>query len=389
MKQLFVILLVIGFSASIFADSVGGPALDTGDSIHPGIGKFRTIQDCINAAYAADGNPATDRGKVEALWKWLSLNLVHGANRAREDINNSAMTSEQAMGCYDTSKYLLSYGYTICYASSSAMVGIWEAAGFEARGRAVGDHTVPEVFYNGDYHYYDADMGGTCFEADHSTIASVDEVAANDSLFGWDYRTGGYDWPYFPWDGIGTMQACFNRADPYRYNDYGTAVHPSTLNLRRGESFVRYFNYDRAPWGAGNAHWAGLSHGGFPAGPARIQGFVYDPPVNGTNNGLARAPYVSDGLVRYGNGVFEWTPNLEDDTITDGTESITSVAWGASSPRLHGDGATGEVIIPQWTPYVIAGNPGSTTFTDNPTDAIVISGSAYPRMMAIPGICGR
>ncbi|MBN1808021.1 MAG: PKD domain-containing protein [Planctomycetes bacterium] len=375
-RRSLLLLSVVLVSGPLFAASLGGPALDTGEQYYPGLGKFRTIDDCIAAAYAADGNPATDRGKVEAIWKWLSRFTCHGPNRPIETVNNGSMTSSDSIGCFDTMKFLTSYTYAICFASSSLTVGMWEAAGYEARGRAVGGHTVPEVYYSGDYHYYDVDMGGTCFQADHATIASVDEVAANDGLFAWDYRTGGYDWPYFPWDGIGTMQGAFSNPTPWKYNDFGMSVHPTSVNLRRGETFTRYFNYDRTPWGAANAHWAGLNVSGFDYGPVRNVTFTFDPPVDGTNNGVARLPWVTDGNVRYGNGVFEWVPDLSTDAITDGAESITSVTWGSTSPKLHGDGGAGEVIIDQWTPFVIAGNPASYDFLNNPTDAVVISGTA-------------
>lgn len=367
---LMVGVLLLGLSA--FAASVGGPALETDEQYYPGVGKYRTIQDIIAAAYAENGSPASDRDKTLALNRFMMRFVYHSTNRPLERLNNDQQDVQDSKGCFDTMKFLFSYEYAICYASSSMMCGLYEAAGYTARARGVNGHTVPEAYYGGDWHYIDHDMAGTGVQADHTTIASVDELIADSNLLLYDYSAG-LNFPYFPWDAISTMTGAFNGAPGYRYNDSGCAVHPTTLNLRRGESFTRYFNYDRAPWGT-TYHYAGTTNN--TNGPDRNLTYVYDPPVDGTNDGHPRTPYIAGGVAYYGNGVFEWVPNLADDSILDGAVSSSNIAYGASSPKLHGSGGSGEVIISQWSPYVIAGHPSGQDYRVGATDAIVISGTA-------------
>lgn len=364
---------------------LGGPALETDHPFYPGIGKYRDAKAIIEAAYEEHARvtgvkPTNNRDRSIAIWRWLMQHLYHGTSRPMEFLNNVDQADEEGAGVYDSIKFINCYQFAICYASSCAISGLMEEAGYTARGRGVSGHTVHECFYDGDWHYLDHDMAGICFEADHTTIASVDEINRNRDLINWDYRST-YNIPQFPWDGgpgSGTMKGAFTKSPQslYKYNDHGIAVHPSTLVLRHGERFARYFNYDRAPWG-NNFHWTGLkANAGHDAnGPNRNLTYVNDPPADGKNNGVPSKPYVDDGLARYGNGLFEYEPDLSESVFLDEAYEKSDVECGGS-PKLKASGAEGKVVLRHWTPYVICGDPETHDPWAKVGDAVIVSGAA-------------
>ena len=383
MRHLSVFLAVgLLVSSSVAAVEVGGPEIATDDQFYPGMGKFRDIKAVIAAAYADAGNPQDNTTKSIALWKWMLLHLYHCSSRPLEIINNIEPVSEESNACYDTMKFLISYNFAICYASASAMCGIFEAAGFPARARGMSGHTVPECSYDNDWHYLDHDMCGVVFEKDQKTLASVEEIIKDRSLMDWDYRKT-HNIPQWPWDGeVGnkTMKGAFDKEPQSctKYNEAGIAVHPTNLRLRRGESFTRFFNYDRAPWG-NKYHWTGLMKNEqyFPTGPSRGQTFVFDPPVDGRKDkaGRPRQPYVSDGNARYANGLFEYAPDLASGVYREGAESVKNLEDGGS-PKMKGGKGGGEVVFRQWSPYSICGAPENKDPWQKVNDAVVISGKA-------------
>ncbi|HHN46405.1 MAG TPA: hypothetical protein ENN09_03085 [Planctomycetes bacterium] len=380
MKRLLFLLSLPLIPMTATAGELCGPALATDDPFYPGIGRFRDISAVISAAYSDAGNPQDNTSKALALWKWMLLHLYHGSSRPIEPMNNVEGVSEEAQGVYDTMKMLASYQFAICYASASAMCGLFEAAGFPARARGISGHTVPECFFDEGWRYLDHDMCGVAFKKDQKSLASVDELTLDPSLIDWDYRAA-HNIPQFPWDGgpgSRVMKGAFGKkaSDCTIYNDAGTAVHPTNLRLRRGETFTRYFNYDRAPWG-NRFHWTGLTDNPkyFPQGPARNLTFVFDPPVDGKNDGRPRPPYVFDGLARYGNGLFEYVPELASGVYREGADAVKNVEDGGS-PKIKGGPGGGEVVFRQWTPYAICGAPEGTDPWGKVSDAVVVSGKA-------------
>lgn len=376
------VALFAGLSLPVRGD-LGGPALETDHSYYPGIGRYRDARAILKAAFEEHARvtgtvPANDRDRSLALWRWLLQHLQHGTSRPIEFLNNIADPHEEASGVYDTIKFVNCYQFAICYASSCAMAGLMEAAGFPARGRGISGHSVHECFYDGAWHYLDHDMAGTCFRADRKTIASVDEICADPSLLDWDYR-GVFNVPQFPWDGgpgSRTMKGAFSVKKAHIYNDHGVAVHPSTLVLRPGERFTRYFNYDRAPWGR-QFHWTGLKPNKIrPHGEFRDCTFVCDPPADGKNDGRPSKPYVDDGVARYGNGLFEYEPDLSDPAFLKGAAEAAGLAAGSGSPRLRAVKGEGRLTLHQWTPYVICGAPETFDCWGKVTDAVVVSGKA-------------
>jgi hypothetical protein len=69
------------------------------------------------------------------------------------------------------------YGYSLCSITSSDVECLARAAGLKARGRIINSHSVPEVFYDGEWHLLDASLMCYFPKAD-GKLASVDEIMA-------------------------------------------------------------------------------------------------------------------------------------------------------------------------------------------------------------------
>lgn len=74
------------------------------------------------------------------------------------------------------------YGYTLCSISSANVASLARYAGLKARNRTIINHCVPEIFYDGAWHLFDADLIQYFPKADGS-IASVQELV--DGINAW------------------------------------------------------------------------------------------------------------------------------------------------------------------------------------------------------------
>ncbi|MCX7590915.1 MAG: hypothetical protein N2255_04735, partial [Kiritimatiellae bacterium] len=70
---------------------------------------------------------------------------------------------------YDPVKLVNVYGYGYCFANRGALEALWQAAGLEARSAGIGGHSIAEVFYEGAYHFLDADQHGYILLPDGKT----------------------------------------------------------------------------------------------------------------------------------------------------------------------------------------------------------------------------
>src|SRR5687767_2179493 len=77
---------------------------------------------------------------------------------------------------HDPVKLFNVYGYCMCCCASAIIESLNRADGREARGRILNGHSVPEVFYNGGWHMFDASLL-TYFPKPGGGIASVDEIS--------------------------------------------------------------------------------------------------------------------------------------------------------------------------------------------------------------------
>ena len=198
MRILRLVVVSIIFSTPVFA-LVGDITIKTGHPYYKGEGQYQTVDDII--AYVLDPAngycPAspTDQEKMIGMWTWLMEHVYHDSP-ADENFNYRWNTS-----VYDAMKIVGTYGFAICGTSSRMFCAFGEKMGYNARMRGISGHNVPEFYWGGDWHYIDHDMAGIVFQSDHSTLASVEEVAADTSLIDWDYRAAN-NWPEWPWEPI-------------------------------------------------------------------------------------------------------------------------------------------------------------------------------------------
>ncbi|OGS21981.1 MAG: hypothetical protein A2252_00365 [Elusimicrobia bacterium RIFOXYA2_FULL_39_19] len=304
----------------------------------------------------------TDAEKANKIWKYVMTNIYHSPS-VYEPLNRSLDS-----GNIDALKHLHSYGSAICGQNAPVMNSFFEKAGFRTRTVNLPAHTVPEVYYDGNWHMIDGDGCGYAVDGT-GKIASVDEIRAlsltdRAALFGNSvsaddphYQLPGYGYDHL-WD--------YNITYAYPYFGYSYS-HSMDITLRPGETFTRYFDRQWSPsyqfWGNNNSTintrtW-GNSYVKIPnAPPTQTSGY--------------------NGFGMYANGEFIYTPNLSHSSCFEGMLASTDVVSQSGSPKLAGTSGSSEVIFYMRTPYVIAPHPSDDT---NPslagaTKGAVISGSA-------------
>lgn len=115
----------------------------------------------------------TDEQKAIAVWKSVVM-------YRHQDAPPIEFLHE---GCvHDPIKAFNVYGYGMCCCASSNVEALARYAGLEARGWAVNLHSVPEVFYDGAWHLFDASLINY-FPKAEGGIASVEEIVA--AVNGW------------------------------------------------------------------------------------------------------------------------------------------------------------------------------------------------------------
>jgi len=105
-----------------------------------------------------------DQEKSIAIWKTV-VKYRHQANPPQEYLGDM----------HDVFKTIHVYGYNQCCCASACCESLARYLGFEARGRIINAHSVPEVFYGGAWHLIDGSLMNYFLNPD-GTIASVDDV---------------------------------------------------------------------------------------------------------------------------------------------------------------------------------------------------------------------
>ncbi|MFP4520891.1 MAG: T9SS type A sorting domain-containing protein [Fibrobacterota bacterium] len=267
-----------------------------------------------------------------------------------------------------------SYGYGLCFHVNPAYAGMLEATGmFDSLvcGGYGSWHTMIEVHYDGDWHYFDPEQRGYVKEAD-GHIPSWLEIGENPSIM--DNNPHGI-FPYFPYPdslkdvGMITLEMFKNFADtsyqkrnnnpPYyeRYNKQWYTCHTMDFVLRRGESLRRYWQSDsqrvfmireRLDTENENSYWAARAqeleeiHNKEPYGPK--------PWVAPENGGSVNTTGI---------GVLKYQPDLSyESDYSDGIFRDSNIVFGTEGPVLENDGS-GFIIFRTYSPYLFIGKPGA------------------------------
>ncbi|MCK4298078.1 MAG: hypothetical protein KAX80_01020 [Planctomycetes bacterium] len=165
---------LLGLSAAVLA------ALPVEDTVAEEVGVVSNVKvvsdkvedvSSIEAWKASFIKPGmTDREKGLAVWE-TCVKFRHQENPPREFLQASGTVQ-------DPIKTFNVYGYGMCSCVSSNVEALARAAGLKARGRIISHHSVPEVWWDGDWHLLDASL--ICYFLDEGgDIASVDEIMAS------------------------------------------------------------------------------------------------------------------------------------------------------------------------------------------------------------------
>lgn len=130
-------------------------------------------------AYIKEG--MTDAQKALAVWKTVRT-FQH-----QEAPPNEYLQNEIAVA--DPFKIFNVYGYSLCSIASCDIECLARYAGLKARGRIINSHSVPEIFYDGEWHLLDSSLMCYFPKAD-GKLASVDEIMAG--IKEWYDRNPGY-----------------------------------------------------------------------------------------------------------------------------------------------------------------------------------------------------
>ena len=273
---------------------------------------------------------------------------------------------------HDPVKLFNVYGYCMCCCASAIIESLNRADGREARGRILNGHSVPEVFYGGGWHMFDASLL-TYFPKPVGGIASVDEIskavkewyAANPGYRGnqsklqqfmradgWNgFKKGPallaaspfYNLGWFParthgWDA--TMVEYDRDSEVY---EYGYQMgHRALFSLRPGEIFVREAG-NRGLHVNGGKNWDVLKQ------KAPNDDLVY----------LKKSyPGYTGGVVA--NGTHRYTPNLATGDLALSADVYENVALGPLPLRTVERLKPGVIVIEMRSPWVYLG--GSVRF---------------------------
>jgi hypothetical protein len=218
----------------------------------------------------------TPREKAEAIWRFY---LTDG-RFVKPGIfyHIPGWAYEEPLGeVLDPIKLLNSYGFGLCYQDAPLLQATWDAGGFErTRVWFLTGHTVAEVFYDGQYHYYDSDMMGYTTVGDGpvktSHVASVEELESNRNILlgklaaAKQVKAGAVDSPWYNADvragAIGDLADIFSSTeDNYVYaSTRYPQGHSMDFVLRPGERMIRYYNQADSslrylPYTTDDQHW--------------------------------------------------------------------------------------------------------------------------------------
>ncbi|MGA2254808.1 MAG: hypothetical protein ABSG53_09115 [Thermoguttaceae bacterium] len=261
-------------------------------------------------------------------------------------------------GCvHDPIKTFNVYGYGMCCCASSNIEALARYVGLDARGWAINAHSVPEVFYDGGWHFFDASLVNY-FPRPDGKIASLEEICKavqgwlkahpeynrNDSKLRQFQQAGGWlGWkegpelltkcPFYDWAGwwpakthgwYSTMQEFDGRGNtPFVY-EYGYSQgYEVNIQLRPGERLVRN-------WFNKGLHVNGILHDGDEPGCLKAK------VGEGPEAYLTQYSDITTG--RVGSGTLEYDVPLADGMFRTGVlkaENLAARSEDAQGPALH------------------------------------------------------
>jgi hypothetical protein len=387
-------------TATLAWAQAGGPELKTDDPYFPGEGALSTpsrVLQHANATPRGSLGASTDREKLIRLFLWRAEHYAHLYSPAVYNlpgVTPSPKSDNTLMTDYDAMRTLFSYGWGLCGTNHAQMRVFADEAGWPSRRRALVGDTGYEIFVDGGWRYTNTDQYTLHFLSDSPAahFASLDQVVGtNHHYIEWNPDLGmGYRLPQANTHGNYQDFVGVTRTVPHRslqWRDYyqnvwavpaggnyklygeGYTTTPVLVHLKRGETFTRWLQPSGAvnDLGLAGRVWWGYDAGNLGGGdnsPFAKWSFVQNAPAR---DQVAGQPEASS-LVgqRYGNGCFQWTPNLAQAEHLDGTAATTGAFSTGGSPALKATAASTLVLF-HHAPYTIAARPADATDPATPS----------------------
>jgi len=224
-------------------------------------------------------------------------------------------------------------------------------------------HVVAEVFYGGKWHYLDLDLRAV-FRRPDGTLASLAEARKDPSLW------KGPNTPlFFPLDNLPNTRRSY--ADSPVEHRYGVNMGGHTMDyvLRRGESFVRWWQPQQDRWNHHPSYHQGAKLG------------ILNRPPKGP-----KGKHASWSVYTHGNGRFIYRPDLTDksEDFADSRYDAENVQPGPQGLTLRSAG-TGYAVFEVRSPYVIVPRVGKYETTEDDTEACVVKMDAEAAELSVSG----
>jgi hypothetical protein len=272
----------------------------------------------------------SDREKALAVFEVFRDNFYH-TNAPMIWPERGLLSSHS----YDPIKHLNWQENTGCSCMAIAMASVWERAGLKSRVVNFGvDHWIGEVFYDGAWHMFDADIKVFHLRRDNKTVASIDDCRADPGLIRRSHHFG-----FAAADNPGCDSFPANSASPYA----APKDHTMALVLRPGESLVRWWPDPESKKPAGDERY----------GP-------WEP--------------------KYGRGKLVYRPDLSKPNALEGASwhyNVAAFAADGKRPYLHTKQPPYycELVFPVRSPYPIVGGRIQVAFDNRD------GGGFYPEVL--------
>jgi hypothetical protein len=237
---------------------------------------------------------------------------------------------------YDPIKILNVYGFTICHCHAHMLAMIARIAGFKTRIANIQGHEGTEIFYDGAWHYFDADI--QYFHRKHPPeqhiIASREDTYRDPSLVD---KQENPSFPYgFP-DRLPEMLRKLYEVPPSYLPVFEERIHTMDYRLRPGEEMVRLFHH--------KGRWVVFDY--YPK--AWLQYTKESGPEGPTERFWPRR--------QWGNGFFRYAPNLSSASrdLEIGADSLKG--FSRDEQGLVCSAKTAETVFSFDSPYIFCGVP--------------------------------
>lgn len=255
----------------------------------------------------------TQKDKAIALWSANCRQMYHWNN----PVEYPLIKPGDFLDVTDPIRLMNVYGYTLCFCSAAGMEAVWRQAGLEAREFGLPGHVSNEVWFDGAYHYLDAEFKGYLTRPD-GAIASARECGLKPAEMVISSRIPPALFPLtrYPFRSYLSRMVFAGLLDggPSWYASHrAQSGHVMHVSLRPGECYYRsWHNVGKFV----NDYRRWIEPGEFGTfdcryGPCELDGprsfgngvMIYEPDLTNATDEFERGVFTSSGLVKNGRGL--------------------------------------------------------------------------------------